>query len=1517
MTVRFVRLRIAGFKSFADPVTVEILPGLTGIVGPNGCGKSNVVEALRWVMGESSARSLRGGELDDLIFAGTTGRAARSLAEVTVTLEGTKGLGPAAFTDLDELQISRRAERGSGSDYRINGKPVRARDVQTLFADLASGARSSAMVSQGRVAMLVGARPEERRTILEEAAGITGLHARRHEAELKLRATENNLTRAEDLRQQLSTRLDGLAEQSKEASRYRELASALREAETELLAVLHARARLAVERAIDLAARARTALTEHEEAAETAVIVEFEANQALPAIREKADTARTLLERCRVTAEGMAREEQRATAQAQAATERLNQHEADFAAAQTRADDAAATLERLQTEQAEAQAAITSLPTRMAEAEAQQAQLTADLAQAEQTLTRLTETLTAARTRRDRATEELETAKALHARTCEAVTALQTELDSLQTRMPSEEERAASASALEAATKAQADARTALEEAERTRSQASVALSIARNDAENARQTQAETSKALDRARSRLQTLRNDLANLEKRHADTQAALLADSALQTLRDQAAHASQTHQAAARTLEESESARRTTSAALTDASRRFQADEAQRKSVTEARRTAETALQRARQEEEALTRGLEQAMKEALPDTVLLEAQQKRGALEEDLQKVGTALTQADTHLTDLKAAQTEAFRNHDTLRTELTRLKAQADGLAQALGQDETTSAEPVSAQIDVPEGYEAALAAALAEGLDAPAADNQPRGWHLLTGAEGTAPTLPGNATPLKTHIKAPAVLDRLLGFIGLLPDGVDGAAYQALLLPGQSLVSLKGDLWRWDGFYTRAGEPDAATRRLGQRRILKETEQRITLLEQDAPTVEQAAKAAVEAVQTVERQVAEYRTQRARLEQALQQARAQEADIERRHAASRARLDGLRPQQERAAGARTDAETALAAAQAASEALPSAESLRAALEDARQQDTTAQNAEQKARSALKAAEQALRTANDALTRAENQQAAANARMETLLPERERLRQNVATEENTLAELEARVSAGATNKQFEDALRAAQTHQTEAEAAFRKAEQDAAAAEKAAQEASIAHQQLQQQALELRSRLEALTPRLQELTAEKAEREDLLARATAALEEASASVPENADAEVTQLQDQKTTLATQLEQIRDLRAALLAEKATLATRQTTLAAGIEEWTTRAATARTDLDHARLRLETAHSEHQTVSELPAEAERQKKETLRALTEAEEQYAAADKARADAEAALAAANEQRRKTEGELTTARENLLKAEAKSEQAQAILDQLLTETPAPPRPPMGDLTEAAETSLRRKIARLTRERDDMGPVNLRAEIEAEEASTQANTLAAEIADLEAAIARLRGSIGALNKEGRERLMAVFTQVDHHFQSLFSRMFGGGRAHLGLVGSDDPLEAGLEIYAQPPGKKLATLSLLSGGEQALTALSLIFAVFRCNPAPVCVLDEVDAPLDDANVGRFSALLGDMVTEAGTRFLVVTHHQLTMAHMDHLFGVTMQERGVSRVLSVDLARAAAMAGQQDRETTHVSS
>lgn len=198
-------------------------------------------------------------------------------------------------------------------------------------------------------------------------------------------------------------------------------------------------------------------------------------------------------------------------------------------------------------------------------------------------------------------------------------------------------------------------------------------------------------------------------------------------------------------------------------------------------------------------------------------------------------------------------------------------------------------------------------------------------------------------------------------------------------------------------------------------------------------------------------------------------------------------------------------------------------------------------------------------------------------------------------------------------------------------------------------------------------------------------------------------------------------------------------------------------------------------------------------------------------------------------------------------------------------------------------------------------MNLRAEIELTETETQHDTLVRERDELNEAIRRLRGAIASLNREARERLQASFAVVDGHFRKLFDTLFGGGEAQLVLTDADDPLEAGLDIIAKPPGKKPQSLSLLSGGEQALTAMALIFAVFLTNPAPICVLDEVDAPLDDSNVERFCTLMDEMTRLTDTRFLVITHNPISMAHMDRLFGVTMAERGVSRLVSVDLQSA----------------
>jgi chromosome segregation protein len=217
------RLRLAGFKSFVDATELPIEPGLTGIVGPNGCGKSNLVEALRWVMGEASARRLRGGEMDDVIFAGSSNRPARNVAEVSLTIDNAARDAPFAFNDRDAIEIVRRIDRGSGSAYRINGREARARDVQLLFADAATGAHSGGIVSQGRIGALIAAKPAERRVLLDEAAGTAGLYQRRHEAELKLKGAEDNLLRVDDVTATMTQQLDGLKRQARQAQRYRKL----------------------------------------------------------------------------------------------------------------------------------------------------------------------------------------------------------------------------------------------------------------------------------------------------------------------------------------------------------------------------------------------------------------------------------------------------------------------------------------------------------------------------------------------------------------------------------------------------------------------------------------------------------------------------------------------------------------------------------------------------------------------------------------------------------------------------------------------------------------------------------------------------------------------------------------------------------------------------------------------------------------------------------------------------------------------------------------------------------------------------------------------------------------------------------------------------------------------------------------------------------------------------------------------------------------------------------------------
>jgi chromosome segregation protein len=1148
LAVQFRRVRIAGFKSFAEPVSVEIHAGLTGIVGPNGCGKSNVVEALRWAMGEQSTRSLRAGEMDDVIFAGTAGRASRNLAEVTLTLDDTAGVAPPPYHEQAELEIVRRIERGSGSEYRVNGKEVRARDVQTLFADLATGAHASGMVSQGRVGALVTAKPEDRRAVLEEAAGITGLHARRHEAELKLRAAETNLARADDLRGQLEAQLGALKRQARQASRYRNISGAIRQAEAELLAIQRACAATVRTEAEAALHAARMAVAAATEAATHAATQAVEAAAALPPLRAAESDARTALERHRVAQEQIAAEEERARATLADATTRLGQVGQDLMHAEQLRNDSV-----------------------MAEA-------------------------------------RLGTEDAMLAEACS--------------------DHGARAEAAESAVAAAVDA-----------------VGIAEATANQATEAAAEAS-------ARAQGVARQLAEAEQRW-------------------------------RRLEQQSGEAR----AERDRIGAQAVDPAALEAASTGQTAAETALTSARN---ALIAAEETR---AITDPALAAARERQAATD-----------------------------------TELAKIAAEANALAEVLAVKDGERWPPMVDALTVPPGLETALGAALGEELTSAADRGAARHWRELRRFD-PAPKLPGGVTPLATLVDAPPALARVLSQTGLVDADAIGERSQAGLAPGQVLVSRDGAVWRWDGYTIRAGTPTAAAVRLQQRNRLSLLQRDLSAAREEAATADQARAAAAAADQTAMAAEQEARAGRAGAEQHLERVRAAHQQLRTRAAEIAARLAAIDTRIEHLTVERNDADGALALARDARSALPDLDALRGAVEAARAALTAARVADGEAR----------------------------------------------------------------------------------------AERDALAREHATRS-------------ERRSGIAA-------------ERADWAQRA------------EDAGRRVGELTER--------------RAAADAEHAILQAAPGQIAA-------RRATA---LDA----LETAEAAHRAAAD--------------SLTAASDRGADADRAARAAEASLGATREDAVRAEG-----------VTARAEQAWTAIEERIAErlgaSPAMPDPP-AELSSEVEEKARRRLERLLKEREEMGPVNLRADVEAEAVDKQIAGIAAEYEELTTAIAKLRGSIGHLNREGRERLGTMFEQIDRNFQALFTRMFGGGKAHLALVGSDDPLEAGLEIYAQPPGKKLATLSLLSGGEQALTALSLIFAVFRCNPAPVCVLDEVDAPLDDANVERFCTLLEDMVRETATRFLVVTHHPLTMARMDRLYGVTMQERGVSRLLSVDLARAAEMA------------
>src|SRR5262245_13427001 len=501
--MKLTRLRLIGFKSFVEPTDVLIEPGLTGIVGPNGCGKSNLVEALRWVMGESSHKAMRAADMDEVIFSGSTGRPARNTAEVMLSIDNAARQAPAAFNEYDHLDVSRRIEREAGSTYRINGREVRARDVQILFADASTGARSPALVHQGRVSEIIQAKPEARRRVLEEAAGVAGLHARRHEAELRLKAAEHNLERLEDVIGQLAQQIEALKRQARQAVRYRNVSGQVRRAEAMLFHLRY----LAANQEVAEAERAKDAsirlVAERTGAQAEASKLQAMVVSAMPALREAEAKAAAALHRLVIARETLDREEARARERLAELDRRLIQLAEDARREQSHVAEAGLALDRLTAEEQALEAETHGSGERAAAVAERVATAEASLAQSEKTFSELTASLADLTARR----RELERAAHDHS---ERLARLENEIAGVEAEFAglvtgeAQADFAALAAAVEAAQAAVAAAEAATLRAE-------VANSSARQGLDAVRPPLAEAERRLHRLETEARTLRKVL----------------------------------------------------------------------------------------------------------------------------------------------------------------------------------------------------------------------------------------------------------------------------------------------------------------------------------------------------------------------------------------------------------------------------------------------------------------------------------------------------------------------------------------------------------------------------------------------------------------------------------------------------------------------------------------------------------------------------------------------------------------------------------------------------------------------------------------------------------------------------------------------------------------------------------------------------------------------------------------------------------------------------------------------
>ena len=1148
ISLNITKLRLNGFKSFVDPTEFEILPGLTGVVGPNGCGKSNLLDALRWVMGENRPTSMRGDGMDDVIFGGTSLRPARSYAEVNLQIENFDSDILPINTSESTIEIVRRINFESGSTYRVEGKEILAREVRLLFADYSSGSNSPSLVRQGQISNLINENPKSRKRILEEAAGISGLYHRRHESELKLNASENNLERINDILSKLEEQLKALKKQAKQAEDYRLLGEKIRKQESLLLFVRWENKHSEFNNSkheLDSILKKRT---DHEKILRNLIEVKEQKENLLPKIREQ-------------------------QAADQIATNQLQSKK-------TNIDEK-------------------------------------------------------------------------HKNALSRVNELNQRISELENDYIRENELILDAESV---------------------------LKKSANEKNSILNTQSDLTNKIKSTKEDLDLSIIDFNKIEKEYeveANNFAASLAKK--------------------NNLETN-----------------FEVNNKSLKQV-----------------EEKITKVKDDKSKVSLRkeeiDNELINIRNELELSEKAIDKKSSMLDKTEDEVQTLRADLLNSEEKLSEERSKLLAIKSEIKTLEEFLSEQEIFE-DAIINQIEISKDFEIVFSVILNDDLNYPSqSSDRKSGWHYSEN-EKQSYSFPKGVKVLADLVKHPLELNKRLKNVGIV-NSKDGYLLHSKLKNGQSLVSMDGDFWRWDGFSTTSADVNTSN------------------------------------------------TQKVKNLNRLQNLKVLQKEIEKK------------------VSIQSDHKT-------------------------------------------------------------NQELVIKQKIE----ERDNSKKEYISKEKRLNELKTNLS------------------KLEAEFEINSAQIES----------------LDNNYLNLNEDYNKLIKNIEEI--------------------------KNLDNQEIDYQEEEKNINLKKKKLEDFRNKNLDRRLVLEdltsqfnfykNRLVQLDKELEDWSIRKKRSVDRQDNILSRKNELELFLETAQLEPEKIENDILNLNKKITEAEKKCSISTDALVNAEKKLRDALFKEKEAFKIAEDLKEKYVRAEVSIETTKDNLNELASLLEAETGHSPKDFQDKYIDQLTNKLSidiieknldQLTRKRNFIGPVNLRAEEDEKEINAEYSELLNQKEDLEVAVKKLRNAISNLNKEGREKLLKAFDEVNKNFKTLFNNLFGGGQSNLLLVESDDPLEAGLEIMCQPPGKKLSNLALLSGGEQTLAAISLIFAVFMVKPSPICVLDEVDAPLDDANIVRFCNLLDNMNSRTDTRFIIITHNPITMSKMNRLYGVTMAEKGVSQLVSVDLDKA----------------